>query len=151
MSYWSELEQEPYDSEEFVERLAWRSSNNKEEFDPEALNATFQRAIRDLSFMAEKQRKKVELLEGETRKEEMLHRHYINNELMERNKKCAGIYRSLDEKINSVATKVVHLGDQLESVNIPRSRDEEALKLMKYLDEFLDNSETSLSPIFNDK
>lgn len=26
MVYWSELEQEPYDPEEFVERLAWRTT-----------------------------------------------------------------------------------------------------------------------------
>lgn len=61
-----------------------------------------------------------------------------------------GIYRSLDEKINSVATKVVHLGDQLESVNTPRARDVEALKLMKHLNEFI-RGETNLSPVFNDK
>ncbi len=70
--------------------------------------------------------------------------------LLERNRNAATIYRSLDEKINSVATKVVHLGDQLESVNTPRSRDVEALRLMKHFDEFL-GGETALSPVFNDK
>ena len=49
-----------------------------------------------------------------------------------------------------MATKVVHLGDQLESVNTPRARDVEALKLMKHFDEFL-GGETNLSPVFNDK
>jgi len=39
----------------------------------------------------------------------------------------------LDKRINSVATKVVGLGDQLESVNIPRARNAEALHMMKYL------------------
>jgi hypothetical protein len=41
--------------------------------------------------------------------------------LLERNRSTASTYKSLDEKINSVATKVVHLGDQLESINTPRS------------------------------
>ena len=33
--------------------------------------------------------------------------------LIERNRAAAFTYKSLDEKINSVATKVVHLGDQV--------------------------------------
>lgn len=51
--------------------------------------------------------------------------------LVERNRDAAFTYKSLDEKINSVATKVVHLGDQLESVNTPRAREggrEEAIR-----------------------
>ena len=49
-----------------------------------------------------------------------------------------------------VAGKVVHIGDQLESVNTPRARAEEALKLMQHFDDFLDG-ETSVSPVFMDK
>ena len=49
-----------------------------------------------------------------------------------------------------MATKVIHLGDQLESVNTPRSRGVEALKLMRHFEEFL-GGETSLSSVFNDK
>ena len=72
--------------------------------------------------------------------------------LVERNRVTASTYRSLDEKINSVATKVIHLGDQLESVNTPRARDVEALKLMRHFEEFLGSrGETSLSSVFNDK
>ena len=70
--------------------------------------------------------------------------------LIQRNKAAAATYKSLDERINLVAGKVVHLGDQLESVNTPRARAEEALKLMKHFDDFLDG-ETSVSPVFMDK
>ena len=70
--------------------------------------------------------------------------------LIERNRATATTYRSLDEKINSVATKVVHLGDQLESVNTPRSRAVAALQLMRHFEEFMDG-ETSTSPVFTDK
>ena len=56
----------------------------------------------------------------------------------------------MDERIYLVAGKIVHLGDQLESVNTPRARAEEALKLMKHFDDFLDG-ETSVSPVFMDK
>ena len=56
--------------------------------------------------------------------------------LIEKNRVTASTYKSLDEKINSVATKVIHLGDQLESVNTPRSRGCEALKLMRHFEPF---------------
>lgn len=47
-------------------------------------------------------------------------------------------FQELDEHISYVATKVCHLGDQLEGVNTPRQRAVEAQKLMKYFNEFLD-------------
>lgn len=156
---WSELEQEPYDPEEFVERLAWRAvsssyssggNNNGDEFvDAQGLNDAFVQAIKDLTLMQEEQQKKCQDLEQKCREEEAVHNKKIAS-LLERNRSTATTYKSLDEKINSVATKVVHLGDQLESVNTPRSRDVEALKLMKHFEEFL-GGETSLSPLFTDK
>lgn len=48
-----------------------------------------------------------------------------------------------------MATKVVHLGDQLEGVNTPRMRAVEAQMLMKYFSEFLEN-DRPLSHIFTD-
>merc|ERR1719414_733130 len=93
--------------------------------------------------------KKCQLLEQKCREEEQSNRKRISG-LVERNRITASTYKSLDEKINSVATKVIHLGDQLESVNTPRSRDVEALKLMRHFEEFL-GGETSLSSVFNDK
>ena len=83
------------------------------------------------------------------REEELANRKRIAG-LIEKNRVTASTYKSLDEKINSVATKVIHLGDQLESVNTPRSRGCEALKLMRHFEEFL-GGETSLSSVFNDK
>ena len=53
--------------------------------------------------------------------------------------------------MNSVATKVVHLGDQLESVNLPRERANEAAKLMKHLADFLQPGSILLSDLFRDK
>eukprot|EP00095_Tigriopus_kingsejongensis_P004470 maker-scaffold168_size293125-snap-gene-1.75 protein:Tk04470 transcript:maker-scaffold168_size293125-snap-gene-1.75-mRNA-1 annotation:"exocyst complex component 5" len=170
MVHWPELEQEPYDPEEFVERLAWRTTGQGvplsggvagtglnghlpgvEPFDATSLQLhdAFVQAIKDLTFMHETQTKKCQLLEQKCREEEQSHWKRIAV-LIERNRSAAFIYKSLDEKITSVATKVVHLGDQLESVNTPRARDVEALKLMKHFDEFL-GGEANLSPVFNDK
>lgn len=56
------------------------------------------------------------------------------------------MFQELDERINYVATKVIHLGDQLESVNTPRSRAVEAQRLMSHFAEFL-----SSGPITMDK
>ena len=59
-------------------------------------------------------------------------------------------FQGLDERINFVATKVVHLGDQLEGVNTPRTRAAEAQLLMKYFSEFLSTSQP-MSDIFTDR
>ena len=83
------------------------------------------------------------------REEELIHRKKVAS-LIDQNRTTATTYKSLDEKINSVATKVVHLGDQLESVNAPRSRAVAALNLMRHFEEFVDG-ETSTSPVFTDK
>jgi len=152
MQYWSDMEQEGYDPEEFVERLAFRARGGgaaADLSDAQQLHQTFLTAIRDLKGMHEKQQKKCEELETACREEEKAHWQRVAT-LIQRNKAAAATYKSLDERINSVAGKVVHLGDQLESVNTPRARAVEALKLMKHFDEFLDG-ETSVSPVFMDK
>lgn len=46
-----------------------------------------------------------------------------------------------------MATKVCHLGDQLEGVNTPRQRAVEAQRLMTYFNEFLDGD--LRSDVFN--
>ena len=57
-------------------------------------------------------------------------------------------FYDLDDRINYVATKVVHLGDQLENISTPRQRIKEAQQVMKYFEEF--NSPETISEIFND-
>jgi hypothetical protein len=51
--------------------------------------------------------------------------------------------------MQTISTKVVHLGDQLESVHAPRARAYDALQLMRHFDEFLADQPLS-SPIFTD-
>jgi hypothetical protein len=71
MSNMSELEQEPYDPEEFVERLAWRATNASggggappsDDLDAGQLHEAFILAIKDLTFMHERQKKKCQQLE----------------------------------------------------------------------------------------
>jgi len=59
------------------------------------------------------------------------------------------IFQNLDERINYVATKVIHVGDQLESINTPRSRAVQVHKLIGYLEEFMTAGPLTVD-IFND-
>ncbi|XP_043477094.1 exocyst complex component 5 [Leptopilina heterotoma] len=153
--YMKELEQEPFDPEEFVERLAWRtvndtiSENGKSVFDPLLIHETFLQAIKDLQVLQERQQKKCEKLESALKEEES--RHALETlDLQERNKNAMELFHQLDERINLVATKVLHLGDQLENVNTPRARAVEAQKLMKHFSEFLSPGPLTCH-IFTDK
>lgn len=153
--YMKELEQEPFDPEEFVERLAWRtvndtiSENGKSVFDPLLIHETFLQAIKDLQVLQERQQKKCEKLECALKEEES--RHALETlDLQERNKNAMELFHQLDERINLVATKVLHLGDQLENVNTPRARAVEAQKLMKHFSEFLSPGPLTCQ-IFTDK
>ena len=56
--------QDPFDPDEFVERLAWRttggmSRNNPDDFDPMAMHMAFEKTIKDLKAMNVKMEKKV--------------------------------------------------------------------------------------------
>ncbi|KZC11283.1 Exocyst complex component 5 [Dufourea novaeangliae] len=153
--YMKELEQDPFDSEEFVERLAWRTVNDitkdggKTFFNPMIVHETFLQAIKDLQVLQERQQKKCDKLEVALKDEEARHMLEIL-ELQERNKHSIDLFHQLDERINLVATKVLHLGDQLESVNTPRARAVEAQKLMRHFSDFLSPGPLT-DPIFTDK
>lgn len=153
--YMKELEQEPFDPEEFVERLAWRTVNDtlkdgeKGSFDPVLVHETFLQAIKDLQVLQERQQKKCDRLEAACKEEETRHALEIL-ELQEKNKNAMELFHQLDERINFVATKVLHLGDQLESVNTPRARAVEAQKLMRHFAEFLSPGPLT-DPVFTDK
>ncbi|PSN43859.1 Exocyst complex component 5 [Blattella germanica] len=144
---------EPFDPEEFVERLAWRTVADSREgtgnFDPVLLHETFLQAIKDLQMLQERQQKKCERLEMMCREEENGHWQQIS-QLQDKNKASVSMFQELDERINYVATKVIHLGDQLESVNTPRARAVEAQKLMNHFAEFLSPGPL-LAEVFTDK
>jgi len=68
--------QDPFDVDEFVERLAWRTTGgtrNAENFDPLCLHAAFEKTIRDLKEMNVSVMKQVEQLETECNDEEKVH------------------------------------------------------------------------------
>ncbi|KAK3868397.1 hypothetical protein Pcinc_026201 [Petrolisthes cinctipes] len=154
--YYQELEQDPFDGEEFVERLAWRVNASKSPpgntdaaFDPDLLHQAFTQAIKDLQILDERTAKKCERVEAAVKEEEVRYWHNIA-QLLDNNREAFQSFQELDSHINSVATKVVHLGDQLESVNTPRSRAVEAQRLMNHFREFLLPGPL-VSEVFTDK
>lgn len=152
--YVKELEQEPFDAEEFVERLAWRTiaetktEGDEGDLNPAMLHDSFVQAIKDLTLLQERQQKKCERIESAVREDEAMFFQEIYT-LLEQNKQSIENFQELDSKINHVATKVLHLGDQLDSVNGPRGRVVDAQKLLTHLSEFL-NTGPLTSSIFND-
>lgn len=143
----AELFDDPFDPQEYVERLAWRTpgggtKGGAQGFNPHMLHNEFIAHINELKVLDGKIQHKAEKLEAALEKES---RSYTDKmgELVTRNQQSFAQFQSLDDRINYVATKVVHLGDQLEGVNIPRTRAAEAHQLMKYFGEFLNDKYTS--------
>lgn len=136
-----ELDQEPFSVHEFVERLAWktmgpRARSKPEDFDPMLLHGAFEKMIADLQEKNAKVQKDIDSWEAAAHEEEKRHWARVG-ELQKTNQNLYTEFQKLDERISYVATKVVHLGDQLEGVNTPRARAVEAQRLMNYLAEFL--------------
>lgn len=144
--YMEELEKNPYVVEDFVEKLFWRtnSGGNNSDNNSELLIETFQNTIKDLKVLQERQQRKCEKLEAALSDEQKIHAKHIDK-LLERHSISVECFHQLDEKINSVAGKIIHLGEQLENVNTPRTRTAEALKLLNHMSEFL-----IAGPIVND-
>lgn len=148
--YVQELEQDEYDPKEFVERTAWRTlrGTSGDDFDPDALHTTFQEVIYELQAMYENYELKVKRAQSQCAEEEAEHKARLGDHLRT-HQAAVGHFSELDSHINFVATKILHLGDQLESVNIPRARGVEAQKLMNYFAEFLQEGSLT-SVVFTD-
>ena len=69
-----ELEQESFEPNEFIERLAWRATSqnaglsvgvslSEEDFDSQALHDTFHQAIEELTLLQDRQKQKCKSLE----------------------------------------------------------------------------------------
>lgn len=76
--------QNPFDPDEFVERLAWRSCGGiarrtSEEFDPMLLYQAFERTISDLKDMSVRIQKNVAKLEEFCQDEEKTHWNKVSN------------------------------------------------------------------------
>ncbi|VDM91880.1 unnamed protein product, partial [Onchocerca ochengi] len=147
-TYVEDLEQEPFDAIDFVERLAWRLTGGKDDINVTDLKTKFEEEIGNLQMLSEQFQSKINSLEQQCSNDK---REYLNvlHKLHEQNADAMDKLKQLDSTMQTVSTKVVHLGDQLESVHLPRARANEALQLMKHFDEFLADQPLS-SDIFTD-
>ncbi|KAK2552863.1 Exocyst complex component 5 [Acropora cervicornis] len=141
-----------FDANEYVERLASTvvgggSKGGADAFDPRTLSDVFEKTIRELTALDEKMQGRINKLEELCSKEQEEHKQKARD-LETTFKSASGLFQELDDRINYVATKVVHLGDQLEGINTPRSRAIEAQELMKYFDEFANGK--LVSSVFKD-
>uniref|UniRef100_H2VB49 Exocyst complex component 5 n=1 Tax=Takifugu rubripes TaxID=31033 RepID=H2VB49_TAKRU len=151
MATTAQLFEEPFDADEYIERLAWRtpgggSKGGAEAFDPKRLLEEFENHIEELKQLDEKIQRRVEKLEHQCQREAKEFAHKVQD-LYRSNQVAFQHFQELDEHISYVATKVCHLGDQLEGVNTPRQRAVEAQRLMTYFNEFLDGD--LRSDVFN--
>jgi len=147
-----ETESRPFNPDDYVERLSWLipGAGTKADtslFNPQVLYNEFVGHINQLKDLDAKLQKRVEKLEETAEREAVAHTCKVN-ELHKSNQLAFSHLQSLEDRINYVATKVMHLGDQLEGINTPRTHAAEALKLMRYFDEFL--SDTFESSVFMD-
>uniref|UniRef100_A0AC34PUP0 Exocyst complex component 5 n=1 Tax=Panagrolaimus sp. JU765 TaxID=591449 RepID=A0AC34PUP0_9BILA len=147
-TYIEDLEQDPFDATDFVERLAWRINNGQDDVDPTHLLKKFEEEIGSLQMLSEQFQGKINILEQQNNVEKTSVREDLSR-LHDRNADALERLKQLDNTMQSVFTKVVHLGDQLESVHAPRARAFEALQLMQHFDEFLADMPLH-SPVFTD-
>ncbi|VDN02421.1 unnamed protein product [Thelazia callipaeda] len=147
-TYVEDLEQEPFDAIDFVERLAWRLTGGKDDIDVVDLKTKFEEEIGNLQMLSDQFQSKILSLEQQCSNDKSEYLTVLHK-LHEQNADAMDKLKQLDSTMQTVSTKVVHLGDQLESVHLPRARANEALQLMKHFDEFLADQPLS-SEIFTD-
>ncbi|KAI6214496.1 hypothetical protein M3Y94_00275400 [Aphelenchoides besseyi] len=147
-TYVVDLEQDPFDATDFVERLAWRITQDTENFDVAYLKRKFEEEIGSLQNSIETWQMKVQRFEDV---QSTAKHRYLDSlqRLHDRNNEAVDRLKQLDGTMQTISAKVVHLGDQLDSVHAPRARAFEALQLMKHFDEFFADQPLS-SPIFTE-
>ncbi|KAL5463791.1 hypothetical protein EMCRGX_G032725 [Ephydatia muelleri] len=139
-----DFESDSFALDKYVEKLAQLDpttglgplGNSKvKPFDATVLLRSFQTSMVVLKELAEKNERRVEKLEQVCSKQQKEHAVKL--------KDLEGIYADaksefqvLEDRITYVATKVVHLGDQLETLNSCMLRDLEAQDVMKHVAEF---------------
>ncbi|KAK0399380.1 hypothetical protein QR680_003016 [Steinernema hermaphroditum] len=147
-TYVQDLEQDPFDAIDFVERLAWRITGTTENINATILKSKFEDEIASLQMLSEQFQSKINTVEAQVSREKQEYLSVLQSQ-QDRNATVLEKLKQLDGTMQVVSTKVVHLGDQLEGVHAPRARAYETLQLMKHFDEFLADQPLS-SAIFTD-
>ncbi|CAG9565467.1 unnamed protein product [Danaus chrysippus] len=150
--YIKELEQEPFDPDEFVERMVRRSMQESrltdDQFDPEMIHDIFTQAIQDLKVLQERQERKCARLEQAVQEEEKLYVAKLA-EIMEQHTHCVNVFSSLDERMSRCGGRALDIGEKLGAARAPRARAAAARDLLSHLANFLSPGPV-LTDLFND-
>lgn len=135
-----ELEQDPFDPDEFVERMVRRSMQESrlkdDQFDPEMIHDIFTQAIQDLKVLQERQERKCARLEQAVQEEEKLYGAKLS-EIMDQHLHCVGVFSSLDERMSRCGGRALNVGEKLGAARAPRARAAAARDLLSHLTHFL--------------
>lgn len=149
--YLKELEQEPFDPDEFVERMVQRTMNDTDKsdtFDPEIIHDIFTQAIQDLKMLQERQERKCARLEQSVQEEEKMYAAKFA-EIMSQHTLCVGIFGELDERMSRAGGRALAVGERLGAARAPRARAAAARDLLAHLAHFLSPGPV-LTDMFND-
>ncbi|XP_068619042.1 exocyst complex component 5 [Battus philenor] len=150
--YLKELEQDPFDPDEFVERMVRRSMQESrlqdDQFDPEMIHDIFTQAIQDLKVLQERQERKCSRLEQAVQEEEKLYGAKLS-EIMDQHSHCVNVFSSLDERMSRCGGKALEVGEKLGAARAPRARSAAARDLLSHLANFLSPGPV-LTDLFND-
>ncbi|KAJ0173631.1 hypothetical protein K1T71_010780 [Dendrolimus kikuchii] len=150
--YIKELEQDPFDPDEFVERMVRRSMQESrlqdELFDPEMIHDIFTQAIQDLKVLQERQERKCTRLEQAVQEEEKLYGAKLA-EIMDQHTHCVDVFSALDERMSRCGGRALDVGEKLGAARAPRARAAAARDLLSHLAHFLSPGPV-LSDLFSD-
>ncbi|KAM3956558.1 exocyst complex component Sec10 [Aphomia sociella] len=150
--YIKELEQDPFDPDEFVERMVRRSMQESrlkdDQFDPEMIHDIFTQAIQDLKVLQERQERKCARLEQAVQEEEKLYNTKLSD-IMDQHTHCVNVFSTLDERMSRCGGRALDVGEKLGAARAPRARAAAARDLLSHLAHFLSPGPV-LTELFND-
>ncbi|KAG6449971.1 exocyst complex component 5 [Manduca sexta] len=150
--YIKELEQDPFDPDEFVERMVRRSMQESrlkdDQFDPEIIHDIFTQAIQDLKVLQERQERKCARLQQAVQEEEKLYGTKLA-EIMDQHMHCVGVFSSLDERMSRCGGRALDVGEKLGAARAPRARAAAARDLLSHLAHFFSPGPV-LADVFSD-
>ncbi|XP_013184275.1 exocyst complex component 5 [Amyelois transitella] len=150
--YMKELEQDPFDPDEFVERMVRRSmqesTHKDDQFDPEMIHDIFTQAIQDLKVLQERQERKCTRLEQEVQEQEKIYSNKLAD-IMDQHTHCVDVFRTLDERMSRCGGRALDVGEKLGAARAPRARAAAAKDLLSHLAHFLSPGPV-ISDLFND-
>ncbi|XP_038206975.1 exocyst complex component 5 [Zerene cesonia] len=150
--YIRELEQDPFDPDEFVERMVRRSMQEcrlqDDQFDPEMIHDIFTQAIQDLKVLQERQERKCARLEQAVQDEEKIYVAKLA-EIMDQHSHCVSVFSTLDERMSRCGGRALDVGEKLGAARAPRARAAAARDLLSHLANFLSPGPV-LSDLFSD-